>query len=142
MTMEANGCKYGGRKAIEKLRKWEAYGLGFNADYNVDGYVCIGSDVSLYDTEDIAEFVMNTPPPPSGPYYYEMSLNDRLEFGYSGRPYIFPSEYRTFIEQFPKYEKSFLKHKSTLAFRKRSMKALSQYIDYIRKKDGCLIIDG
>lgn len=142
MTMEANWCKYSRRKAMEKLRKWEAYGLGFNADYDVDGYVCIGSDVSLYDTEDIAEFVMNTPPPPSGPHYFEMSLNDRLEFGYLGRPYIFSSEYRTFIEQFPKYEKSFLKRKSTYTFRKRSMKALSQYIDYIRKEDGWLIIDG
>ena len=140
--MVANKYKFSGRKAMEELRKWEAYGLGFNADYDIDGYVCIGSDVSLYDTEDVAEFVMNTPPPPSRPYYFEMSLNDRLEFGYSGRPYIFPSEYRTSIEQFPKYVKSFLKHKSTLAFRKRSMKALSQYIDCIRKEDGWLIIDG
>ena len=76
--MVANKYKFSGRKAMEELRKWEAYGLGFNADYDIDGYVCIGSDVSLYDTEDVAEFVMNTPPPPSRPYYFEMSLNDRL----------------------------------------------------------------
>ena len=130
-------------KNIKKdLSQWENFGVGFNATLNDDGYVCIDSNVSLYDTKDLAEFIMNTPPSPSGEYYIEMSLNDRLYFGYSGRPYIDQSDYNSFIEKYPKYEKSFLKRKSTYTFRKRSMKALSQYIDYIRKEDGWLIIDG
>lgn len=130
------------KKTKIELPCWEDYGIGFNAECDVDGYVCVDSDVSLYDTDEIAKFVMNTPPPPSGPHYFEMSLNGRLDFGYSGRPYVSKSEYKSFTENYPEYEKSFLEYNSSYAFRKRSLKALEQYIDYVRKVDGGLIVKG
>ena len=130
------------KKMNSKLRRWEDYGIGFKAEYDTDGYICIDSDVSLYDVDEIAEFVMNTPPPPSGAHYFEMSLNGRLDFGYSGRPYISKSEYKSFTERYPKYEKSFLNHNSCYTFRKHSMKALEQYIDYLKEVDGGLIVRG
>lgn len=125
-----------------EMAQWENYGIGFNASYDDDGYICIDSDVSLYDIDDLAEFVMNTPPPPSGLYYHEMTLNGRLDFGYSGKPYIAPSECISFTTKYPKYGKSFLKYNSSYAFRKCSMKALGQYIEYIKEMDGGLIIRG
>ena len=106
------------RKTTKELPQWEQYGIGFNAYSDDDGYVCVDSDVSLYDTEDLAEFIMNTPPPPSGDRYFEMSLNGRLDFGYSGIPYLSPSEFKTFTEKYPKHEKSFLRYSSCYAFRK------------------------
>lgn len=124
------------------LSQWENYGIGFNASLNDDGYVCIDSDVSLIDTAELSDFIMNTPAPPRGEFYFEMSLNDRLDFGYLGKPYIAPLDYKSFIDKYPKYEKSFLRRSWNYTFRKRSMKALEHYIDYVREKDGGLIISG
>lgn len=130
------------RATTKELPQWEQYGIGFNANSDDDGYVCVDSDVSLYDTKDLAEFIMNTPPPPSGAHYFEMSLNGRLDFGYSGIPYIAPSEFKSFTEKYPEHKKSFKSYGSSYTFRKRSIKALEHFLDYTRERDGGLIIRG